>query len=295
MAEKISKEVILSTKAKTEGAMTSLNALTNVISHVTSSMMHLASMNLQIMQSNIAVRNSIWGIVDAERAHVRIGLQRLELDAAQAALSLKLAERQLNITRRTGRYLDVQQASLSVEKARASVATTNHDIDTARIEDKRRLITADEQHTIAMKQQELMMMGLVIQTMSMITQTGILIALIWAQTAALATKHIVATLGVGAAAVGAAYLIAKKITSSNTPDLPSAQTGVGEVKLISREGAVNMHRGEVVGRPETFNSGNNTFMFNVQGNMTRDTADYTKGQFENSLLKLGTVRQRSAT
>jgi hypothetical protein len=273
MADNVEKKIILSTEAKTEGAATNLNALTNVIDHVTSSVMGLLTMNLRMQQSNINVRNSVWGLVDAERAYVRLALQRVELDQRQAELNVKMAQRELIITQRTGRRLDVMQARLNVEKAQRDAALTNFDIETQRWSLQKQQITAEEQHNIALQQHKLLMASLIIQTVSMITQTAILIGLIWEKILAMTVEQAIATAGLsliiaGAAAAGAYALYAKmKPPAPKTGNAPST-TNNNQVSYQSN--------------------------FNVQGDMGMNTYRNAR-QVETSNLTSAGRRDRMAT
>jgi hypothetical protein len=72
-------------------------------------------------------------------------MQQVELDIMQSQLNVEMAERQLAITQRTGRRLDVEQALLNVQKSQRDMNLQIFDAETQRIETERSLITSSEQ------------------------------------------------------------------------------------------------------------------------------------------------------
>ena len=288
--------VLIGAKADTANVSDKTMQLISVINNLGNAMTTIMSINMRLMASNISVRNSLWAVTDAKRAYLRLSLQQVELDQRQAALNVLIAERQMLITQRTGRRLDVMQAQLSLEMAQRDIALTNHDIETQRIQTKRDQITAEEGVNMALKSQKLLYATLVVQIGSAIAQTTVMIMLHWAEIAAITVKQAVISLGaslaISALAIGGAMTLVK----ASTPELPSAQTGAGEVKMVSKTGPILAHEGEYIHRGGTnHNYGNVSVMISVAGSMDRDTADYATHRLKAAMSRGGGYRQRAMT
>jgi hypothetical protein len=272
MADVEEKKIILSTEAKTEQSATQLNALTNVIDHVSGAALKLMQVNLQLMQSNISVRNSVWALIDSKRALQRFDLQNIDLMRRQAALSIELAERQALITLRTGRQLDAKQALLGVENAYTAAALTNFDIETQRWNLQKQQIQAQEQENMALLQQRLLTATLAVQIGAMISQMVIMITLLWqrfaAETALLSLKTAGVGLGIAAVSVGSALALTKGLAppapkQGNPPPSGNVTSTATQTNFINVRGNIDSQLYSDI------NSRNETNNITTAGNRSR--------------------------
>jgi hypothetical protein len=273
MADVEEKKIILSTEAKTDQSATQLNALTNVIDHVSGAVLKLMQVNLQLTQSNINVRNSIWAVIDSKLAYQRLAIQQVELDRQQAQLNVKMAERQALITMRTGRRLDVEMALLNTQMASRDANLTLFDIEMQRWNLQKQAITAQEQENMALKQQRLLVATLAVQLGALIVQTGIMITLLWQRFAAETALLSLKTLGVGLGVAAASVAGALAITKMATPPPPKM--------------------GNPPSSGTTYNSSYES-NFNVNGSMDTSTYLFAKDRERDSLQIRGGRRTRSA-
>jgi|26BtaG_2_1085354.scaffolds.fasta_scaffold03086_2 hypothetical protein len=275
--------------------MNSMNTVANFGTSISNIFTRIMSTSIQLQQSNLTLTRSYWALADAKRESLRWSQQHYELDVQMSQLNVELAQRQLLITQRTGRLLDVEVARLRVSMAQRDATRANWMVEDKRRQVNRGLFMAEEQLNILEKQRSLMLVQITAQFALMGVQMAAVIALIYTQIGAEMTLLGVKSLGLALApaiiAGAAGYAWAKSMQKEgmeDMPEVPSAQTEIGEVKKITKGGLVKMHKGEVVTRPSISNDNSThsrTQIININVPNYRTARDVYDELSERRLLK----------
>jgi len=228
-----------------------INATANVVQALGSTFTRLMAASIQLQQSNLSLTQSFWSLADAKRENARLSARNLQLDLQISRVAAEIAQRNLLITQRTGRLLDVQMARLQVQRAQRDVTLQQFGIDDKERGVKRNLITAEEQLSILQRQRNLMLIQLTFQTGLM---TAAIVKLITAEMVRQSVMTAGASIGVsivaGLAAAGGAALLASSIMSTGDegPPIDTLQTTPSESRQIRRTGLALVHQGETISR-----------------------------------------------
>ncbi len=262
----------------TEGKGTvALVARLMAIHSVTSAITGYVGVQVTLQQMTISLTNAQWALNDANREYGRLQAYNFQLDVRAAGIKEKLAERQLLVTQRTGRQLDIQMAQIDVEMAQRDISLAKFAAYDKELAITRQKTMADMQLTLVQKQLSLMYTQLWGNLANVIAQTITYTAVTWSATAAAGSLRAISTGGVAligmAASVAAVLALTKAYSSSSSPKAinpssgkpPSMQTEVGEIKTVGRTGLANVHQGEIVTRPGTFTGGTVHMEFHITG------------------------------
>lgn len=243
-------------KSDDKEVVKSVNTVANVTKSLSSTFSRLMSANIALMSSTLSLVRAYRQQRDVQRELNRESARRYDLDVRQSRLNVEIAQRELMIARRSTRSLDIKRAELGLDIAIRDVSTTMFDV----IDKKRRL---REQEYDAEKNLEIVQLqristigNIIAQQVLMLTTTIAVIVAVWKESAAHAVRNAIISTGLSLLALAAIVTTAVAIVKSASPSEdelrggtpPGAQTRGGEVKKITREGLVNMHEGEFVGR-----------------------------------------------
>ena len=275
-APPIEQEITFKEKGAKSAAQ-SITAVSTSVHMLSAGISRYLSTMIRLQQMTLALTQTTWSLADAMRTYNRLGQQNYALDTRRAELQVKLAQRSLLITQRTGRQLDVEMAKTDVDVAAREVIRAKwQEIDKER-EAKRGVTAATMQLQILNKSVNLMFIQLYAQTISMTIATLAYAAALRkaavAQAAVAGTSigmmgmmgpvglvgAALLTLGIGAYTIHQAH----KNRPQAAQPLAQAQTQVGDVRMVQRSGPATVHAGEMImggggsGMSSTTNNHNN--------------------------------------